>query len=220
METSTDVCSVALHENGSLIAHRLHKAAKSHSELLPGIVPEICEEAKTTLQALDAVAVSGGPGSYTGLRIGISTAKGFAYSLKIPVIAVPTMDVMLEAVRGKFKGAFFLCAMMDARRMEVYIKVEDQDGIEIREAQPKILDAESFGEFVELGYFFGNGMPKFREITEKTNFIFIDDIFSEARNMGRMAFEKFQSGRFEDTARFEPDYLKEWQTTTPKKKLI
>jgi len=220
LETSTDVCSTALHENGALVSHQVHKVEKSHSALLPEIVLEICEEAKTTLQAVDAVAVSEGPGSYTGLRIGVSTAKGFAYTLEIPMIAIPTMDVILEAVRGKFKGDFFLCAMMDARRMEVYTKMEDQDGIVVWEAQPKILDAGSFGEFIKPVYLFGNGMPKFREIVAQANFIFINDIFPEARNMGRMAFEKFQSNQFEDVACFEPNYLKEWQTTAPKKKLI
>ncbi|MDE0472699.1 MAG: tRNA (adenosine(37)-N6)-threonylcarbamoyltransferase complex dimerization subunit type 1 TsaB, partial [Ekhidna sp.] len=157
IETATDVCSAALHEKGELINHQVHKVEKSHSTLLPRIVLEICKQANTTLQTINAVAVSAGPGSYTGLRIGVSTVKGFAYTLNIPIIAIPTMDVILEAVRGRFKGEFLLCAMTDARRMEVYTKMEDQDGIEIWGVHPKILNAESFAEFVKPIYLFGNG---------------------------------------------------------------
>jgi len=211
---------VALHRTGELIANQTHKVEKSHSSLLPGVVLEICKEAGVTLQEVAAIAVSEGPGSYTGLRIGVSTAKGFGYSLKVPVIAIPTLDVMLEAVRGKFKGDFFLCAMMDARRMEVYTKLEDQKGIEIWETQPKILDAESFLGFQETTYLFGDGMPKFREIANQKNLIYIDDIYPDASNMGGLAWEKFQSQTFEDVAYFEPNYLKEWRTTTPKNKLL
>ncbi len=220
LETSTDVCSAALHSDGLLISNQTHKIEKSHSSLLPPIVLEICKEANVNLDDINAVAVSGGPGSYTGLRIGISSAKGFAFALDVPVIAVPTMDVMLGAVRGKFKGNYFLCAMMDARRMEVYTKMEDQDGKEVWPLQAKILESNSFEGFNEMIYLFGNGMPKFREITDQPNLVFIDDIYPDASNMGLIAFSKYQSSEFEDVAYFEPNYLKEWRTTTPKKKLV
>lgn len=220
LETSTNVCSVALHNDGALVSNQLHKIDKSHSSLLPGIVLEICQEAGITMKDVNGVAVSEGPGSYTGLRIGISTAKGFSYTLKVPIISIPTLDIMLEAVRGKFKGEYNLCAMMDARRMEVYTKVEDQGGAEIWKVQPKILDENSFSEFQKTTYLFGNGMPKFRDISSQENLIFIDDIVPDAVNMGRLAFEKHQSKLFEDVAYFEPNYLKEWRTTTPKKKLV
>lgn len=220
LETSTDVCSVALHKNGDLLSSQTHKVEKSHSSLLPGVVLQICNEANLTLKDVEAVAVSEGPGSYTGLRIGVSTAKGFAYSLNIPIIAIPTLDVMLEAVRGKFKGEYLLCTMMDARRMEVYTKMEDQDGKEVWGTQPKILDAESFTDYKQTVYLCGNGMPKFREIVDQQNLIFIEDIYPDASNMGRLAWEKYQMESFEDVAYFEPNYLKEWRTTTPKKQLI
>ena len=110
---------MALHNNGSLLSHQLHEIEKSHSSLLPTIVLEICKEAGVILSDLAAIAVTEGPGSYTGLRIGVSSAKGFAYTLQKALIAVPTMDIMLEAVRYKYEQPYYLCAMMDARRMEV-----------------------------------------------------------------------------------------------------
>ena len=220
IETSTNVCSVALHADGDLISHQVHKVEKSHSSLLPKIVLEICEAVGKTLRDVEAVAISEGPGSYTGLRIGFSTVKGFAYTLGIPAILIPTMDIMLEAVRGKFKGEHYLCAMMDARRMEVYTKMEDQDGQEVWEVQPKILDEHSFSTFKKPVYLFGNGMPKFREIADQENLLFIEDIYPDAQYMGQLAQKQFEQGKFEDVAYFEPNYLKEWRTTTPKKKLL
>lgn len=220
IETSTNVCSVALHANGILVSHQVHQVEKSHSSLLPGIALEICQEKNKSLQDLNAIAISEGPGSYTGLRIGFSTVKGLAYTLEVPAISVPTMDIMLEALRGKCKGEHYLCAMMDARRMEVYTKMEDHKGGEVWKVQPKILDESTFREFEKPVYLFGNGMPKFRDIVTQENLIFIDDIFPDAANMGRMALERFEKGRFEDVAYFEPNYLKEWRTTTPKKKLV
>ena len=127
---------------------------------------------------------------------------------------------MAEAVRGKFLGEHLLCPMMDARRMEVYTQLEDQDGTLIWDLQPKILEAETFGEFIKPLYLFGDGMPKFKEIANQENLMFIDDIFPDAQNMGRLAFEKFKNETFEDVAYFEPNYLKEWRTTTPKKQLL
>jgi len=220
LETSTNVCSVALHKDGALLSNQVHQVEKSHSSLLPGIVLDICKEANVELKEADGIAVSEGPGSYTGLRIGISTAKGFAYSLRIPIISVPTMDIYLEATRGKFLGDFNLCAMMDARRMEVYTKMEDQDGEVVWEVQPKILEENSFSDFEKTVYIFGNGMPKFREVCQQENLIFIDDVYPDAVNMGGLAYKKYQNKDFEDVAYFDPNYLKEWRTTTPKKKLV
>jgi tRNA threonylcarbamoyladenosine biosynthesis protein TsaB len=220
IETSTKVCSVALHKDGELVTIQLHQIDKSHSSLLPGIVKEICDEAKFELKDLNAVAVSAGPGSYTGLRIGVTSAKGFCFALSIPLIAIPSLDVMTEAVREKINGEFFLCPMMDARRMEVYTQMIDQDNLEVWGLQPKILDENTFSEFTKPVYLFGDGMPKFKEIATQENLHYIDDVFPDAANMGRLAFEKFETKQFEDVAYFEPNYLKEWRTTTPKKKLI
>lgn len=220
IETSTMVCSVALHERGVLLTHQVHQVEKSHSSLLPEIGVAVCKEVGIALRDLDAVAVSSGPGSYTGLRIGVSTAKGMGYSLDKPLISVPSLEVMLEAVRGKFEGAYMLCPMMDARRMEVYTQMEDQEGNVIWKLQPKILDEHSFAKIEPTVYLFGDGMPKFREIAHQNNLIFLEDIYPDAQHMGRIAWNKFQSGDFEDLAYFEPNYLKEWRTTTPKNQLL
>lgn len=220
IETSTMVCSVALHRDGVLLTNQLHRVEKSHSSLLPGIALDSCKEIGVTFQDLDAVAVSGGPGSYTGLRIGVTSAKGICYTLKKPLIAIPSLDVMTEAVRGKFLGEYFLCPMMDARRMEVYTQLEDQLGKKVIQLQPFILEQNSFEGLEKTIYFFGDGMPKFKDIATNDRFIFIDDVFPDAANMGRMAFEQYENKQFEDVAYFEPNYLKAWRTTTPKKQLL
>ncbi len=220
IETSTSVCSVALHQAGKLVGKQIHQVEKSHSSLLPEIGLEVCRDVGFTFKDLSAVAVSSGPGSYTGLRIGTSTAKGICYTLEKKLIAIPSLHILTEAVRGRFLGEYFLCPMMDARRMEVYTQIENQEGKIIWDLQSKILDETSFSEFDKPVYLFGDGMPKFREIVNQENLIFIDDIFPEASNMGAIAFEKFQHAAFEDVAYFEPNYLKEWRTTTPKKQLF
>lgn len=202
------------------MAHQAHQVEKSHSSLLPAIVEEILMEIDKSYQDLSAVAVSSGPGSYTGLRIGVTTAKGFCYSLSIPLIAVDTLDTMLEAVRDKFKGTYSLCPMLDARRMEVYTKLVDDEMKEVWPLQAKILDEKTFSEFKNPVYLFGNGMPKYRKVTNQENLLFIDDIYPDASFMGRLAYEKYLTSQFEDVAYFEPNYLKEWRTTTPKKQLL
>ena len=220
IETSTDVCSVALHRSGELLKSQIHQIEKSHSSLLPGIAGEILNEAALAFKDLDAVAISAGPGSYTGLRIGVTTAKGFCFASSIPLISIETLDVLIAAVDGKFKGDHNLCPMLDARRMEVYTKMVDQDLVEVWPLQAKILTETSFEEIVDPTYIFGNGMPKFREIVSQDNLIFIDEIVLDAGNMGQLAFKKFQDSEFEDVAYFEPNYLKEWRTTTQKKQLL
>ena len=220
IETSTMVCSAALHRDGELLSDQVHQVEKSHSSLLPGIGLDVCKAANMSFNDLDAVVVSSGPGSYTGLRIGVSTAKGICYTLKKKLISIPSLDVMTEAVRGKFLDDHLLCPMIDARRMEVYLQIEDQDGKRIWDLAPKILDENTFELFTRSLYLFGDGMPKFREIANQENVIFIDDIFPQAKNMGRIALEKFQNDNFEDIAYFQPNYLKEWRTTTPKKQLL
>lgn len=220
IETSTNNCSVALHESGELIASQIHQVEKSHSSLLPGIAGEILEEKSVKFEDLDAVAISAGPGSYTGLRIGVTTAKGFCFASNIPLIAIDTLDVLIASLHGKFKGDHLLCPMLDARRMEVYTKMVDQDLNEVWPLQAKILDESTFSEIEQTMYLFGNGAPKFKEVVDQDNLIFIDEIIPDAVNMGSLAFQKYQASEFEDIAYFEPNYLKEWRTTTPKKQLL
>ncbi|MEP1093943.1 MAG: tRNA (adenosine(37)-N6)-threonylcarbamoyltransferase complex dimerization subunit type 1 TsaB [Cyclobacteriaceae bacterium] len=220
IETSTDVCSVALHQSGTLIKNQIHQVEKSHSSLLPGIAGEVLTESNFAFKDLNAVAISAGPGSYTGLRIGVTTAKGFCFASDIPLISVDTLDIMIATVAGSFKGNHNLCPMLDARRMEVYTKMVNQDLAEIWPLQAKILDKTSFEKITNPTYIFGNGMSKFKEVADQDNLIFIDEIVPDAVNMGELAYQKFQSTDFEDVAYFEPNYLKEWRTTTQKKQLL
>ncbi len=220
IETSTDVCSVALHDSGRLLNNQTHQVEKSHSSLLPGIAGEVLQEQDLSFDDLEAVAISAGPGSYTGLRIGTTTAKGFCFASNIPLISVDTLDILIAAVSGKFKGEHNLCPMLDARRMEVYTKLVDQELNEIWHLQARILDEGAFSEIDQPTYIFGNGMPKFKEISKQDNLIFIDEIVPDAKNMGELACTKFEQSKFEDVAYFEPNYLKEWRTTTPKKQLL
>ena len=208
-----------MHEDGALLAGECHQIEKSHASLLPGIANEVVKKAGKRLKDLAAVAVSSGPGSYTGLRIGVTNAKGLCYGLDIPLISVGTLDVLSAAVRDRLKGEFFLCPMLDARRMEVYTKLVDQDDQVIWETQPKILDASSLSDIDGITYVFGDGMPKFREVATSDQLVFIADIFPDASNMGELAFRKFQNSAFEDIAYFEPNYLKEWRTTSPTNRL-
>lgn len=219
IETSTKVCSVAIHQDGVFLSGQIHHVEKSHSSLLPGIALDTLKKEGLSLQEMDAFAASGGPGSYTGLRIGVSTIKGFCYTLEKPMIAVSSLETMVAVLRGRFKGHYLLCPMMDARRMEVYTYLESASGKSIWREQAKVLDANTFEDFTEPVYIFGDGMPKFRSIAEQENLRFIDEIFPDAKNMGEIVERKYREKDFEDVAYYEPNYLKEWQTTTPKKRL-
>ncbi|MEQ8581629.1 MAG: tRNA (adenosine(37)-N6)-threonylcarbamoyltransferase complex dimerization subunit type 1 TsaB [Marinoscillum sp.] len=220
LDTSTKVCSVAIHQEGVLIGHQAYHLQKSHSNLLPGIIQQLAENCEVSLSGLTAIALSAGPGSYTGLRIGTATAKGLAYTLSIPFIALDTLDAMIAQVAPMLKGEGLLCPMIDARRMEVYCKVVSHSGDEIWKTQPLIVDEHSFDDLPqERIYFFGNGSNKLEELfggNEKCHFI--GDIHPSAAHMGEMAWAKFQDSAFEDIAYFEPEYLKEYRTNVPSQK--
>ena len=216
IETSTNICSIALHYQGKLKSSITRQAEKSHSKLLPGLVLETCKKSEISLQDLKAVAVSVGPGSYTGLRIGVSSAKGLCYALSIPVISITSLDSMIEAVKGK--DTYNLCPMIDARRWEVYTKLVDHKGNKIWSEQAKILEENMFQTVPNTTYIFGNGMNKFKEIANQNNLIFVENIFPNASNMGMLAYKKYVLEAFEDLAYFEPNYLKEWQAFTDPKK--
>ena len=217
LDTSTKVCSVAVHEDGELIASQSYHLQKSHSSLLPVIVEQLMENTELTLGQLDAIALSAGPGSYTGLRIGTATAKGFAFSLGIPMVAITSLDSMFEQVAPIFSHDTILIPMIDARRMEVFCLAKRTDGHVVWEPQPLIVDESSFSEFDGQNLvFFGNGSDKFQEIFP--NVKFIPDIHPSAAHMGKLAFDKFQKEQFEDLAYYEPDYLKEYRTNVPSQK--
>lgn len=219
LDTSTKVCSVALHESGDLIGHQSYHLQKSHSSLLPVIIEELLANCEMTMDHVEAIALAAGPGSYTGLRIGTATAKGLAFTLGIPLIALDTLDSMLDQVVGCFKNETYLCPMIDARRMEVYCKLVTAGGDEIWPTAPVIVEADTFscceGRPLVL---FGNGAEKLRSFLEGSDYLFIDNIHPNAAYMGKRAYARFQQRAFEDLAYFEPEYLKEYRTNTPSQK--
>jgi tRNA threonylcarbamoyladenosine biosynthesis protein TsaB len=216
------VCSSALHSNKGLEAYREKNVENSHSNILVPFIEELFQECGIHKKEIDAVAVSSGPGSYTGLRIGVSTAKGIAYSWAVPLIGIGTLDCMMEEVKLKQDArADFYLPMLDARRMEVYYKVFGSEGSEIKSTRPEIVERSFFDEFKNKEILiFGNGSKKvFDMFKHDTNIKKLHNIYPTARYMGKLAWSKYFNRDFEDTAYFEPLYLKPFMTK-PSKKLI
>ncbi|MBC2838801.1 tRNA (adenosine(37)-N6)-threonylcarbamoyltransferase complex dimerization subunit type 1 TsaB [Robiginitalea sp. SC105] len=216
IETASTNCSVALFEGTHLRALREDPSpGYSHGELLHVFIGEVLTEAGIAGTTLEAVAVSKGPGSYTGLRIGVASAKGLCFALGIPMIALPTLSVLAA---GAQVSDGLLIPMLDARRMEVYSAVLDMEGNEVRETRAEILDAGSFREFRGRGplHLIGSGASKGREVLGNEPFIYHADLQPSAQQMGPMAHRAFLSGQFEDLAYFEPYYLKDFIGTLKK----
>ncbi len=214
IESSTTICSVALSRDGQLIALREINEANRHAEMLTVFCDEVMQETNLTFKELNAVAVSKGPGSYTGLRIGVSAAKGICYALNKPLIAVGTLEAMADGMRSEAQAGDLLCPMLDARRMEVYCAIYDHDGNEITPVAPHILDENSFSVLLaeKQIVFSGDGMPKAKEMLSKfSNAIFTDAGNCSAKHLMLRAEKKFLSNDFEDLAYFEPFYLKTFQ---------
>jgi tRNA threonylcarbamoyladenosine biosynthesis protein TsaB len=222
IETSTNVCSVALGENGAIIFSKLNAVGMNHAALLSVFIAEALEVMKKSGKKLDAVAVSSGPGSYTGLRIGVSTAKGLCYGYDIPLIAISTLEVLAaEAfkVTELHVNALF-CPMIDARRMEVYAAFYNSKGEIKRDISADIITSDSYADILENQpvYFFGNGAEKCKTTLTHPHANYIDNLVPLAENMIPLAERAYNEKRFEDVAYFEPFYLKEFHTTTPKTK--
>ncbi len=222
IETSTNVCSIALSQDGSCLFEKTHSEGPSHATLLPPFVEEALSFADSHAIPVDAVAVSCGPGSYTGLRIGVSTAKGLCYGRNLPLISIPTLELLCVPVLlygEDLPEDALLCPMIDARRMEVYATIYDRGLKTIRATQADIVDADTYKEYLDRSpvYFFGNGAEKCKEIITHPNARFISDIVPLAKNMYPLAERAIARGKFEDVAYFEPFYLKEFVTTTSKK---
>lgn len=219
IDTSTTVCSVALVTETECLAYREDTSGNNHSKVIGVFVKEILGEAKRLNADVKAVALSKGPGSYTGLRIGSSFAKGLCYGMDIKLIAVPTLKVMAAPVAQMLKERgetdSILCPMIDARRMEVYNALYDLDLNELSATAATIIDADSFSEHLsdKKIYFFGNGSGKCRDTIVSSNAVFIENIAPLAVNMREMAFEAYKNNNFEDVAYFEPFYLKEFIAT-------
>lgn len=212
IETATRNCSVSLAKSGKTIAYKeIADQGYTHAENLHVFIEEVLATASIKINDLNAVAVSCGPGSYTGLRIGVSAAKGLCYALKIPLIAVDTLNILAEKVTHK-NG--LIIPMIDARRMEVYSAVFDENKNQIRTTQAEILTENNFSEYQETIYFVGDSTEKAKTILNKPNFVFLDDIvFPSARDISSLSYEKFVQKRFEDVAYFEPFYLKDFLIT-------
>jgi len=219
IESSIQTCSVAVSTDGKLLWNRENSETTSHSAALGVYIAEAVEFVQAINLRFDAVAVSEGPGSYTGLRIGISLAKGLCFAWSIPLIALPTLKVMASRLAP---AASYLCPMIDARRMEVYAALYDGNLNEIEPVQPIIIDAGSYRDRLAQKeiIFFGNGAEKCKSVIHSSNAIFIDGIFPLASDMIDEAGKAFIARKFVNTAYFEPFYLKEFQATTPKNKVI
>lgn len=223
LETSSPVCSVALHRlsNGVLVGQSELRLEKSHSSHLSVLVSQLLENSQHSLQDVAAVAVSDGPGSYTGLRIGAAAAKGFCYALDIPLMGISTLQALARQVASVTASAeeLLFCPMLDARRMEVYTALYRHDGVEVMAPTPLVLDEQALAEHLAHHrlLFFGNGAAKFQPLVAgNTNAGFLAGIEPSAVAVGELAQQAYQRQEFRDVAYYEPFYLKEVYTTTPK----
>lgn len=226
IETSTALCSVALAEGGVVTAYRESSAPKAHASLTAVFIQELLSERELTLADCDAVCVSMGPGSYTGLRVGVSTAKGLCFGSGKPLLAVGTLDTLVAQATDvipsegeESPGYRFIISMVDARRMEVYTAVFE-NGRQITETAPAIIDENSFAEYLEQGpcLFIGDGAGKCADVIKHPNATFCQ-CWPKASAMLEPAVAAFRAGNFQDVAYFEPFYLKEFVATVSKKKL-
>ncbi|MDC7996392.1 tRNA (adenosine(37)-N6)-threonylcarbamoyltransferase complex dimerization subunit type 1 TsaB [Gilvibacter sediminis] len=211
LETATTNCSVAVVDSkGEVLVKEDYGSKYSHGEKLHVYIDEILKEAGLTQNDLEAVAVSAGPGSYTGLRIGVSAAKGLCFALDIPLITIGTLDSL---VRQLYADQGYLVAMLDARRMEAYTAVYDHTYKVFSPMQPQLLNSDSFSEFLKRGpvVFIGTANEKFSEICTHENARFVNGKLPSAKELIALAQAKFEAGDFADLAYFEPDYLKAFQ---------
>ena len=218
IETATKNCSVSIAKNGEILAIKeLNNGNYSHAEVLHPFIVAILEEANITSQELDAVAVSKGPGSYTGLRIGVSAAKGLCFAFDRPLISIETLRSLAHSISID-KGV--IIPMLDARRMEVYAAVFNSDYDSVREIKAEIIDETSFLEYLENQkvYFLGDGAQKCKEIITHENAVFVDDKFPSSKEMAELSYSKYKKNDIEDVAYFEPFYLKDFVVIPQKKK--
>ncbi len=223
IETATEVCSVNLSQNGKVLDTIENGEDKTHSELLTVFIETLMQRNKLDFKDLSAVAVSAGPGSYTGLRIGVSVAKGICYGLQKPLISVPTLKSMAFGARQMTnQDRYLFCPMIDARRMEVYSSVFDAELNVVEEDNAKVIDTNSFKELLETHKlaFFGNGAEKCKTMIQHANVLFIDEFTISSKHMAELSYRKFKDEDFEDVAYYEPFYLKEYQAVKSVKKMF
>lgn len=217
IETSTAICSVAIHDCGKLVALKELKEDGAHSEKLIGLIDSVLQESGLDYLLLDAIAVSQGPGSYTGLRIGVSTAKGLCYALSKPLLGINTLQA-IALHRNYLEGEIGI-AVLDARRMEVYCQAFGREGLAVGSIESVVLDENSFLNYLEKDtvYFSGDAVEKVSSVVNHKNAVFLNDLGLSANHLGSIAFEKYQAGQFEDIAYFVPNYLKEFKALHSKK---
>ncbi len=213
LETSTKNCSVTLSNSGNVVlCKEIAEQGYSHAERLHVFIEEILKEAQISILDLKAIAVSKGPGSYTGLRIGVSAAKGLCFGLKIPLISIDTLTILARQVSVE---SGLIVPMIDARRMEVYSAIFDANHQMIREVKAEILTSESFTSFEQTIHFIGDSTEKAKTMLQQSNFVFHDAIvYPSSKEMSALSYEKFQKSDFEDVAYFEPYYLKDFMMTS------
>lgn len=212
LETSGKVCSVAIHDDAKLLATSELHIEQSHASQLAVLMDEVRKLSGIEFSQLKAVAISSGPGSYTGLRIGTSTAKGLCFSLDIPLIAIGSLDLLSFQMKGFNYQEALLCPMIDARRMEVYCMITDASLNPLQPVEAKIVDELSFSSYLDksITLFYGDGSEKCKNVIRHPNAFFIDGVYPKASYLGMLAFEKFKRSEFEDLVNVEPHYLKEF----------
>ena len=224
IETSTEICSVALSSDGQCLTEEVDLKGPSHAQVLAGFVDSVVSFADSHALPLDAVAVSSGPGSYTGLRIGLSTAKGVCFGRNLPLIAVPTLKVLSTPLllHEELPEDALLCPMLDARRMEVYTALYDRALRPVVDVHAAVIAEDSFAEQLaeRRVYFFGGGAAKCKDLLVHPNANFVDDVRPLARHMFPLAEMAFLRGQFEDVAYFTPFYLKEFVPGVAKNPIV
>lgn len=212
LDTSTNSCSAALHDEGKLLISADLHVPQAHGSKLAPLIKNLFEISGIEFSSLKAVALTSGPGSYTGLRIGTSTAKGICFAFNIPLISFNVLSLLAFQARKSGFTDGLLCPMIDARRMEVYCSLIDSNGSEVLPMEAKVIDETSFGEQLQSGkvYFFGNGAEKCQELIRNENAVFLSGFNPSAAVLGEMAFGKYGRNEFEDLVHFEPVYLKEF----------
>jgi tRNA threonylcarbamoyladenosine biosynthesis protein TsaB len=228
LETATNLCSVSLGNDAGVLHTRESKDSKSHASMLTVFIEEILKESGIKAGELEAIAVSKGPGSYTGLRIGVSVAKGIAYAARIPLIGIDTTLSMFWGNSGmvteteKAQNNILFCPMIDARRMEVYYAIYDTSGNIVKNIAAEVIREDSFDNFPESQkiIFFGDGAEKCREIIKRPNIQFDDKFRISAAHLINPAIKALRDHKFEDVAYFEPFYLKDFITSRPRKNLL
>ena len=212
IDTTSEFCSVSLFINQNLIENNNSKIERSHSKLLIKLIDDTLNNNKLKIADIDIFSISKGPGSYTGLRIGLSSIKGFCYALDKPLVSINTLKILaISALENIDDKDFILCPMIDARRMEVYTKSFDHNLNELSNDQAIILEKDTFDNYKDKKvYFFGDGSDKFKKIVSRKNFIFLDNINPDSKFMGKLSYDKLINRNFEDLSSFEPNYIKDF----------